>query len=215
MRNFSGTTDKDGSSFKMSLKATIILAVVVAVIFMFAGGWIRGAITKFFNPQPELTNEVVVKQLEKIQDLTTAKETDYGFEKYEDGGIAFLNKKQFTMFYTYEVRAGVDLAKAQIKIDKDSKTVSITLPAPKIQSVAVNPDSLRFFDKSDSFFNAADVEDTKAALDDAKKKTEARLDRTQLLKIANKQAKDVIERLYEPTAEAGMYTVTVTTTNPK
>lgn len=98
--------DKDGSSFKMSLKATIILAVVIAVIFMFAGGWIRGAITKFFNPQQELTNEVVVKQLEKIQDLTTAKETDYGFEKYEDGGIAFLNKKQFTMFYTYEVRAG-------------------------------------------------------------------------------------------------------------
>lgn len=207
--------NKDGSSFKMSLKATIILAVVVAVIFMFAGGWIRGAITKFFNPQQELTNEVVVKQLEKIQDLTTAKETDYGFEKYEDGGIAFLNKKQFTMFYTYEARAGIDLAKAQIKIDKDSKTVSITLPAPTIQSVAVNPDSLRFFDKSDSFFNAADVEDTKAALDDAKKKTEARLDRTQLLKIANKQAKDVIERLYEPTAEAGMYTVTVTTTNPK
>lgn len=207
--------DKDGSSFKMSLKATIILAVVVAVIFMFAGGWIRGVITKFFNPQQELTNEVVVKQLEKIQDLTTAKETDYGFEKYEDGGIAFLNKKQFTMFYTYEARAGIDLAKAQIKIDKDSKTVSITLPAPTIQSVAVNPDSLRFFDKSDSFFNAADVEDTKAALDDAKKKTEARLDRTQLLKIANKQAKDVIERLYEPTAEAGMYTVTVTTTNPK
>jgi DNA polymerase III sliding clamp (beta) subunit (PCNA family) len=206
--------DKDGSSFKMSLKATIILAVVVAVIFMFAGGWIRGAITKFFNPQQELTNEVVVKQLEKIQDLTTAKETDYGFEKYEDG-IAFLNKKQFTMFYTYEARAGIDLAKAQIKIDKDSKTVSITLPAPTIQSVVVNPDSLRFFDKSDSFFNAADVEDTKAALDDAKKKTEARLDRTQLLKIANKQAKDVIERLYEPTAEAGMYTVTVTTTNPK
>lgn len=207
--------DKDGSSFKMSLKATIILAVVVAVIFMFAGGWIRGAVTKFFNPQPELTNEVVVKQLEKIQDLTTAKETDYGFEKYEDGGIAFLNKKQFTMFYTYEARAGIDLAKAQIKIDKNSKTVSITLPAPTIQSVAVNPDSLRFFDKSDSFFNAADVEDTKAALDDAKKKTEARLDRTQPLKIANKQAKDVIERLYEPTAEAGMYTVTVTTTNPK
>ena len=207
--------DKDGSSFKMSLKATIILAVVIAVIFVFAGGWIRGAITKFFNPQPELTNEVVVKQLEKIQDLTTAKETDYGFEKYEDGGIAFLNKKQFTMFYTYEVRAGVDLAKAQIKIDKDSKTVSITLPAPKIQSVAVNPDSLRFFDKSDPCFNAADVEDTKAAREDAKKKTEARLDRTQLLKIANKQAKAVIERLYEPTAEAGMYTVTVTTTNPK
>ena len=41
--------DKDGSSFKMSLKATIILAVVIAVIFVFAGVWIRGAITKFLN----------------------------------------------------------------------------------------------------------------------------------------------------------------------
>ena len=165
--------DKDGSSFKMSLKATIILAVVVAVIFMFAGGWIRGAITKFFNPQQELTNEVVVKQLEKIQDLTTAKETDYGFEKYEDGGIAFLNKKQFTMFYTYEVaRGGRVSAKAQIKkIDKDSRnSVYHAACTEKIQSVAVNPDSLRFFDKSDSFFNAADVEDTKAAMEDAKKK---------------------------------------------
>ena len=115
--------DKDGSSFKMSLKATIILAVVVAVIFMFAGGWIRGAITKFFNPQQELTNEVVVKQLEKIQDLTTAKETDYGFEKYEDGGIAFLNKKQFhDVLHIRGARGGSIWPRAQIKIDKDSKT---------------------------------------------------------------------------------------------
>ena len=59
------------------------------------------------------------------------------------------------------------------------------------------------------------VDEAAKIMEDAKKKTEARLDRTQLLKIANKQAKDVIERLYEPTAEAGMYTVTVTTTNPK
>ena len=108
--------------------------------FMFAGGWIRGAITKFFNPQQELTNEVVVKQLEKIQDLTTAKETDYGFEKYEDGGIAFLNKKQFTMFYTYEVRAGGRSGQGPDK--KSTRTPKQCLSRylhRKIQSVAVNP----------------------------------------------------------------------------
>ena len=81
--------------------------------------------------------------------------------------------------------------------------------------ITVNPDSLRFFDKSDSIFNAADVQDTADALKDAKKQSESKLDRTQLLKDANKQAKDVIERLYAPTTEAGIYTVTVTTTDPK
>lgn len=81
--------------------------------------------------------------------------------------------------------------------------------------ITVNPDSLRFFDKSDSIFNVADVQDTADALKDAKKQSESKLDRTQLLKVANKQAKDVIERLYAPTTEAGIYTVTVTTTDPK
>ena len=35
--------DKDGSSFKMSLKSTIILAVIDADILKFARGRIRGA----------------------------------------------------------------------------------------------------------------------------------------------------------------------------
>lgn len=30
------------------------------------------------HPQATLTNSVVARQLEKIQDLTTAKETDFG-----------------------------------------------------------------------------------------------------------------------------------------
>lgn len=40
------------------------------------------------HPQATLTNSVVARQLEKIQDLTTAKETDFGFEEYKEGNIA-------------------------------------------------------------------------------------------------------------------------------
>ena len=55
-----------------------------------------------------------------MQDLTTAKENDYGFEEFSEGNIAHVNKKKFTMFYSYEIRAGVDLAKAEIKVHDDT-----------------------------------------------------------------------------------------------
>lgn len=34
------------------------------------------------------------------------------------------------MFYTFEARAGVDLSKAEIDVNKHNRTIDITLPAP-------------------------------------------------------------------------------------
>lgn len=195
-------------------KAKAVVVVFIVGILMALGAWLSISITNFFSPQPTLTNDVVVKQLEKIQDLTTIEETDYGFEDYDEGGIAFLNKKQFTMFYTYEVRAGVDLEQVKIDVDEDAKMVTITLPEPQIQSVSIDPDQLRFFDAESSIFNANEVGDTAEALKDAKAKTEAKLDKEGLLEAANEQAKTVIESLYSSIAEVNGYQVTVNTTAP-
>lgn len=110
-----------------------------------------------FNPKKaelEITTTIVSRQLQTMQDLTTAKENDYGFEEFSEGKIAHVNKKKFTMFYSYEIRAGVDLAKAEIKVHDDTRTISITLPKATLQSVSVDPDSLRFFDTESSLFNS-------------------------------------------------------------
>lgn len=88
-----------------------------------------------------------------MQDLTTAREKDYGFEEFSEGNIAHVNQKKFTMFYSYEIRAGVDLSKAKIAVDNDNHVISITLPKADLQSVSVDPDSLRFFDEQTSLFN--------------------------------------------------------------
>ena len=124
-----------------------------------------------FNPkkaEPEITTTIVSRQLQTMQDLTTAKENDYGFEEFSEGNIAHVNKKKFTMFYSYEIRAGVDLAKAGIKVHDDTRTISITLPKATLQSVSVDPDSLRFFDSESSLFNGNEVTDTAEALKHAK-----------------------------------------------
>ncbi len=88
------------------------------------------------------------------------------------------------MFYSYEIRAGVDLAKAEIKVHDDTRTISITLPKATLQSVSVDPDSLRFFDSESSLFNGNEVTDTAEALKHAKKSASDKASKSELLQEA-------------------------------
>ena len=144
-----------------------------------------------------------------MQDLTTAKENDYGFEEFSEGKIAHVNKKKFTMFYSYEIRAGVDLAKAEIKVHDDTRTISITLPKATLQSVSVDPDSLRFFDSESSLFNGNEVTDTAEALKHAKKSASDKASKSKLLQEADKQAKQIVEKAYSQIAKEEGYKVQV------
>lgn len=75
----------------MSTKAKVIAVIVAAAVLMV--GTIIGyrKVEGIFNPkkaEPEITTTIVSRQLQTMQDLTTAKENDYGFEKFSRGNIA-------------------------------------------------------------------------------------------------------------------------------
>ncbi len=106
-------------------KVKAALGVVAVVAAMVVGIVAYRAVGGFFEPKAELTNTVVSRQLETMQDLTTAREKDYGFEEFSEGNIAHVNQKKFTMFYSYEIRAGVDLSKAKIAVDNDNHVIYI------------------------------------------------------------------------------------------
>lgn len=190
-------------------KVKAALGVVAVVAAMVVGIVAYRAVGGFFEPKAELTNTVVSRQLETMQDLTTAREKDYGFEEFSEGNIAHVNQKKFTMFYSYEIRAGVDLSKAKIAVDNDNHMISITLPKADLQSVSVDPDSLRFFDEQTSLFNDAEVSDTAAALQDAKKTAANKATKSDLLKEADKQAKKVVQNAYAQIAKTDGYKVEV------
>ena len=65
----------------MSTKAKVI-AIIVAVVVIMVGTIIGyRKIDGIFNPkkaEPEITTTIVSRQLQTMQDLTTAKENDYG-----------------------------------------------------------------------------------------------------------------------------------------
>lgn len=79
----------------------------------------------------------------------------------------------------------------------------------------MDPDSLRFFDEESSLFNGNEVSDTTDALKDAKTQSEKKLNKGDLLKNANEQAKTVIEKMYSSIAEMDSYTVNIHTTESK
>ena len=192
----------------MSTKAKVI-AIIVAVVVIMVGTIIGyRKIDGIFNPkkaEPEITTTIVSRQLQTMQDLTTAKENDYGFEEFSEGNIAHVNK----MFYSYEILAGVDLAKAEIKVHDDTRTISITLPKATLQSVSVDPDSLRFFDSESSLFNGNEVTDTAEALKHAKKSASDKASKSKLLQEADKQAKQIVEKAYSQIAKEEGYKVQV------
>ena len=185
---------------------TKVIAIIVAVVVIMVGTIIGyRKIEGIFNPkkaEPEITTTIVSRQLQTMQDLTTAKENDYGFEEFSEGNIAHVNQKKFTMFYSYEIRAGVDLAKAGIKVHDG-------LPKATLQSVSVDPDSLRFFDSESSLFNGNEVTDTAEALKSAKKSAADKASKSKLLQEADKQAKQIVEKAYSPIAKTDGYKVQV------
>ena len=184
--------------------------IVVGLVAFFAGGWL--ACTAWNNAtgtKVTLDTATVTEQLESCQDLVTAKLNYRGLVTYEEGEIAYLTKTGFTMIYDAEVQAGIDLSAAEVEVS--GKSIQITLPAATITSVAVDADSLEFYDEQYALFNWQEREDTAAALALAEADAQATAEESGLVEAANEQAVEVIETLLAPvTSGDDGYTLTVT-----
>ena len=180
----------------------IAAIALVAVGFLASQLWARMS-----TPTVRMDTTTVTQQLERCRDLVTAKLEYRGLVTYEEGDIDFINKKGFTMIYDADVAASVDLAKAEVTVD--GRDVHIELPHAKLESVSIDPDSLKFYDEKFALFNWQNKTDTAEALKLANKDAESKVDKTSLLKTADKQAKKAIESMFSPLTGDGGYIVSV------
>ncbi|MBR0129753.1 MAG: DUF4230 domain-containing protein [Firmicutes bacterium] len=118
--------------------------------------------------KPKIDIEALQTRLEAAAELTTAELYYQGIIKYTDGKIPFLTQKAFSMSYSAKVRAGADASK--ISLHADENTIIATLPQTEIQSIDVDPDSIRFYDEKFALLNWTKKEDAieaiKAAIED-------------------------------------------------
>ena len=172
--------------FKTILHFIEILVIAAAVIF------VTNKVTQ--KDEPQITSSFISNKLEMVSELTTAKLTYNGLVYYSDGSIPLLTQKSFTMTYRAEVRAGVDLSKAEIKIT--DKEVLLTLPAVQILDTVVDSDSIQFYDEKAALLNWGKKTDVLDGMTAAQKDVEEKADFDSLKLEAKNQTKQLLTGIF-------------------
>ena len=145
--------------------------------------------------EPEITGTFIDSKLEAAGELTSAKMIYNGLIHYSDGSIPFLTQKAFNMTYRAEVRAGVDLSKANTEVT-DSE-VTVTLPAVEIFDISIDNDSIQYYDEKAALLNWERKEDVLDAIASAKEQQTKEMD--DLETMAQEQAKTLITGMLSET----------------
>ena len=171
-----------------------IVMVIVAVALIAAGVFGTLAVQRTFEPSISLSSTSIQEQLSDCSELATAKLDYRGLVRYENGDIDFITKKAFTMVYDAEVRV----------------SITVSLPAPQLLGIEIDPNSLEFYDSSFALFNWENKQDTAEALKVAQQDAEGKVNQANMLEQAKAQAHTLVENLLKPfTVGDNAYTVTV------
>lgn len=190
---------------KLENKLLVIMAIV-CVIALIAVGVLS---VKLFETRKEakVSTSVITEQLQNMSDLTTSQLQYRGLVRYEEGNIAFINKKSYTMLYDAIVKAGIDMEKVSVDVSKNK--IKVFLPKATVQDIVINSDTIEFYDEKNSLFNWEEKQDTVTALQLAKEDAKERIDESQLLKQAEGQAELLIRNLLFPMTNED-YTLEIT-----
>lgn len=169
--------------------------------------------TKLIAPQVTVTTETVTQQLMKCEELVTAKLQYTGLVTYQEGNIALIDKKAYTMQYDATVSAGIDLSQAKVDVDED--TISIDLPKSTLKSIQIDPDSIQFRDQQYALFNWQNRSDTVEALKIAEEDAKKKVDENDLLTQADEQARTTVETLFSILTGENGYKLEITTEGKK
>lgn len=140
-----------------------------------------------------ITNEYLETTLEKIGELATSKSYVQGVLFVEDGNYAILTKNSYSMLYTAEITAGIDVS--QIEFEMTDTQVIVTLPAAKILNKYIDPNSIQFYDIKKSLFNPVEYSDSIDGLKLAENDLEQKYNSSELLNSADKQAEELVDTM--------------------
>ena len=158
---------KKDQKFRLPFRGLFAFVAVVALLMI--GGMIGQHLPKASH---ETVSEAAISsRLADIGELSTEKYTYTGLYKLTQGEIPLITQKGFSMVYTANFKAGIKVKDVQVKVDQSK--VTVTLPAAKILSAAIDPSSIKFYDQKAALFNWSQKEDVTKAEKAALKRAQA------------------------------------------
>lgn len=181
------TKEKNTGIAKAAIYLLIVLVIAGTAVFL----------TMHFTKEsePEITNSFISDKLEAASELTSAKLTYNGLVRYSEGSIPFITKKEFSMIYRAEVKAGIDLSKVESEIT--DAQVKITVPRIEILDISIDESSIQFYDERFALLNWEKKEDLLETIQEAKADVEAKGDMDGLKDNAKNQIEILLVGLFE------------------
>lgn len=144
---------------------------------------------------------LMLEKVERVLKLVTtegyyAEIMDYKHENKQLWGLLSSTKKSLVVCNA-KVLIGFDLKKIQMHIDQNNRRLEF-VSAPEPEILAIEPD-IKFYDIEDGWFNKFEAEDYNLLLKDAKQQVANKVYDSELLLIAKKQLRVMLEQLTEST----------------
>jgi len=160
--------------------------------------FIGGRLSAGGSDAPELSAVVLEQRLTDIRELATVTYAYTNMAQFENSsefyGVTLpFTTKSFILTYDGEIKAGVDLSKAQV--ETGAASVTVTLPAAEILSHEIDQDSVEVFDEKTSIFNPFTVEDYSAFQRDQAAAMEKKATDRGLLTEAREKAVSAVREL--------------------
>ncbi len=203
---------------KTVLRATILIVVLICgfTIGVMLGGSSLSPVTdnEIINLTPDIDVAYLNTALKEASELTTAKLRINGLVDFKDTGIIILNRSDFTMRYTAEISAGIDVSKVVISnddVDHENKKIVVKIPKATVfkPNVYHGDEYIKFYDEKFALYNVNEKEDLSKALalaeDDAKKEAV----NSGLLKLADKQSEVLIKGILSDALSPTGYSVEI------
>jgi len=177
---------------KIKKAGLLVLALVILLAAVFF--WGRSVGKSAGNT--EMSAVVLENRLSEISEfasLTYSYTNMAEFENSKDfyGMKVPFTTKGFIITYDGEIKAGVDLSKAEVHVS--GSKITITLPGAEILSHQIDEDSLEVFDETTSIFNPLKVTDYNAFSKDQKSEMEKKAIKKGLLTEARQKAVKAVE----------------------
>lgn len=221
----SKTSCRQASGYFRSLRFKITLLLVIIVILSFAvlGYQLKKANDRISDLEntpavvntisPKIELEVINSDIQKIGELATVEYLFTDAAKYSDSkqikdwNIPF-TEKSFVMKWDGVIKAGVDVSKITVTLQKNNAVLLVKIPAATILSYSVDTNSMELLDESNNVFNKISVSD-KVKLDTATETAmKERAIENGLLEKAQASAQAIISNLLNSNpAISGNYTI--------
>ena len=193
-----------GSTIAILIMGTVIVMMALTLyVGLFSAGGSKDSdiseaqklVENITSREPEIDVRSLNQELREMGELATVDKTyNYSME-FEDGKIPLFTKRSFTMDYSVQVRAGVDLTKVSARVRDGA--VYISIPDVEEQVFHVDPDSVYIHDEHHALFDGDGKDDLQKAYSLAEEDARGKVDTVSLYALAENNAETIIRNLVE------------------